>query len=1212
MWGLRARIAIGFCLQITEKPGPRGFGFMARASAEGNLGIGKVQLYASFGLLIGTWGNEASSSGIIVTAEVALRIKVFYVFSFGASVKAIIEQLGPQEPNFKRTSLEVHIETPWWMPDVTFRLMKISGTAVPEQMPVLSSPLTSAAALEPGKLVGVDLATTAIGDPSSVHTIEALRATIDAPIDENAWATLTPVSLNSTIALDFAAALDNETTVVPTTPADSGLQAAAVPSRNDLSARYTLVQFGVRRRPRFGEHAGEWTDLLAPQNTVVGGLDELLGDPDIEVTFSSALRFRWDADVTRDNAIDTRRLLVNADTPFSFITSSPATDEGILATDPAYPCCGGKREPIPHVLDFAAVAFGSRAPVSQAFSNSDSMLRWLLGRPPVVAATMGSPANTHVARVQPFDFLGVGRLTLAVVTLDEPAYTFDANVLWKLGETGSELLLEAFLGLELVDRQVVPLSGASPAAPIHLQSAKGITSVVVRCTNPGAAPFELRSLSYRSLAYERDFRAEQARCRAGGHVAGGGKLAWLPNHDYELLTKVLTTVDYQGTAQTAEVAQRTGFRTKGLPGLNAVETPGAELEPYVESVYPGPTGLLYRGEPLVVAFNEQFSSLLPVERNPAPGDPQERTQILEWILAIAQGDGSLLSIPTRDWILDHRGTAPPPPRWPRVIDEVFVRTGVRHATSLSPFVARLNTLAASSPACGNVTNLNSSQFLRHDPVGEPNAGASEELWPASTVLRGTVRRKLGPFVRRSPFERGDETALTEADEGSPGATSWEYVGGTVRVSGAPTTGLRHYALFGNDDWEHVDVQVSVDPAGGAAGLALAVGGLPRIEQALVVLLDEAVSELQVLARRAGTTSVLKTVPLPASGKPYALQVTGFDDRLRARVLDTVIEVERGPLRAGRLALVSNGPGSFAALSVDGIDAYCFQAETSRYATFEDHLATWDQNIQRLPVDTTAAAALLTATSADISAAMTGGDSQLRQRVFDRWTAQLAIPLQRRPERILLAGDQRLLLLESPEPLSFSRDVKLTVTRTVTGFPTDTSGVPAEWLVLASSVQFKRDGVQAEIPAAILGEVQRAVRLVRAITDRLTRRIRYEFYAISISPEAHRASIHGVLDHVANTLGHSTLRVPLGQIAFLGANGAIVGPVLPLPATTTQTVPVTLLTNGAETAALLIPDAGEFTASEHDFQFAIDRVRYRATTTDGESNYRAAATWRVTL
>ena len=228
----------------------------------------------------------------------------------------------------------------------------------------------------------------------------------------------------------------------------------------------------------------------------------------------------------------------------------------------------------------------------------------------------------------------LAQLTLAIVTLDEPAYLFDITVFWKSAETSSDLVAEAFRGLELVDRQVVAISGASPTAPIHLQSTKGITSVTLRCTNPSAAQFELHTMRYRTLAFERDFIAEQARCKATGHLAGGGKLAWLPNHDYEVIAKVRTTVDYQGTPQTAEVTQRAGFRTKGLPGLNAVETAGAELEPYVESVYPGPTGLLYRSEPIVVAFDERFSSMLPVDRDPLPGAIPEQTQLLEWVVAV--------------------------------------------------------------------------------------------------------------------------------------------------------------------------------------------------------------------------------------------------------------------------------------------------------------------------------------------------------------------------------------------------------------------------------------------------------------------------------------------------------------------------------------------------------------------------------------------------
>ena len=126
-----------------------------------------------------------------------------------------------------------------------------------------------------------------------------------------------------------------------------------------------------------------------------------------------------------------------------------------------------------------------------------------------------------------------------------------------------------------------------------------------------------------------------------------------------------------------------------------------------------------------------------------------------------------------------------------------------------------------------------------------------------------------------------------------------------------------------------------------------------------MLIDEATGQLQILARRGGVTSPLTTEPLPAGQAPYALQVTGYDDRIRARVGDTVVEAERGSLRNGRLALVSNGPGSFAALHVDAIEAYRFQVVTSRYVSFDDHLATWDRAVQPLPVDTTGAAALLT-------------------------------------------------------------------------------------------------------------------------------------------------------------------------------------------------------------------------------------------------------------
>ncbi|WP_327085605.1 hypothetical protein OIE66_25020 [Nonomuraea sp. NBC_01738] len=1023
--GLTARLRVGFCLQITAKPGPRGFGIVASASAEGPMGIGKVRFYAALGLIVGTWGNEASSSGVIAWAEVALRIKVFWVFSFGIQVKAAFEQLGPQEPNYRRVGLEVRIETPWWLPDVTFRVERVRNTPQPEAMPVLSAPLSAATVREPGLTTEGRAAITAL---AGLHTIDQLRGLSAGPISEAVWNSLTPVSVDSTLALDLSVPVTNDTTVAPATAAGAGRQSAAAPAENHLSTAYTLVRVAVRRRPRFGPGAGVWTDLLAPADSEIAGLEELLADADASVRFASALRFQWDADVVADGAVDPRRLLVNADTPYSFLAAAPGIEEGLLATDPSFPCCSGKRTAPQHVVDFADVPLGTRSQPVRWFTHSTSTLRWQLARPPVVAASSG----VHVARA---DLAGSTDLAVAVAVFDEPAYTVDVNASWKPGERSGALIVEAARGLEIVDRQVHPFNQTAPA--IRCRDPRGITSLTLRYSaaddtrEPPPQVLEIRSLGYRTVREERDLLAEQARCKARGGLAGGGRLAWLPNHDYELALTVRTSVDYQGTTQEALVEQRAGFRTRGLPGLNAVSRPGEELEPYVESFYPGT--LLYRSEPIVLAFDERFNSLLPVDRTPAPGAPAERTQLLEWALAVEQDDGLRLSVTSADWIVTHRGTAPPPRRrTPRVLDATLLTTEVRQAPSLVPHTLRLEALERLSPSCGGpAVRLHSSQVLRHAPV-DPDGGG-QSLWPSRTSLRVAVRRKNGPFVARSPFEDGDQSALTVADEGRDSATGWRVEEGVLRSNGAPADGVRRYAVLGEGDWDHIRLRAQLDPEGGSAGLAVSVAGLPRVNRALVALVDEAGGRLRILARRGGLTQELASAPLPARGAgPYSLEVLAFDDHLRARVGETTVEVRRGDLRGGRVALVTSGTGWFAGLHVDGLDAFAAAATTSRYPGFTEHVASWDGALRPAPGDAAAVPALLAATLTDVESVMSAGaDPQLRQRLFDAWIGELALPLAPVVDGIRLsalgdAGGTSLVLLESPEPLPFSRDVSLIV------------------------------------------------------------------------------------------------------------------------------------------------------------------------------------------
>src|SRR5207244_2215838 len=118
--------------------------------------------------------------------------------------------------------------------------------------------------------------------------------------------------------------------------------------------------------------------------------------------------------------------------------------------------------------------------------------------------------------------------------------------------------------------------------------------------------------------------------------ATGGKLAFLPNHDYEVTvtTEAKVSTKSQGERSTT-LSEVFYFATKGLPGLNSVAKTGDEIEPYIESLYPPAQAmLLYRTEPVVLAFTEGMSSILPVDRVNAPADPPERTQAMELALNI--------------------------------------------------------------------------------------------------------------------------------------------------------------------------------------------------------------------------------------------------------------------------------------------------------------------------------------------------------------------------------------------------------------------------------------------------------------------------------------------------------------------------------------------------------------------------------------------------
>ena len=138
-------------------------------------------------------------------------------------------------------------------------------------------------------------------------------------------------------------------------------------------------------------------------------------------------------------------------------------------------------------------------------------------------------------------------------------------------------------------------------------------------------------LSYVTLADALTYVGLVQRCKNGSKVGPpgsdtSGKLAFLPNHDYEIVVtaKVDVGTKDQGT-RTLQLGEAAYFRTKGLPGLNAAPNVGDDIRLHVDRSYPLRREIpLYRAEPCVLAFENSLSSVLPIDRAPAAGDPPRR------------------------------------------------------------------------------------------------------------------------------------------------------------------------------------------------------------------------------------------------------------------------------------------------------------------------------------------------------------------------------------------------------------------------------------------------------------------------------------------------------------------------------------------------------------------------------------------------------------
>jgi hypothetical protein len=430
---------------------------------------------------------------------------------------------------------------------------------------------------------------------------------------------MSAVGVDSTIVLNFKQPVDDKLTIGENTPPGAGTQQAVEPAKGEMSIMYELISLSIRRQPRYGAGAHQWTTLLAPANTQLPGLEEWPSDEDLDILFSSAIRVLWDRDVQSQGRFDPRRLLINAETPYTLITANAEADESILIYQPGWPCCNGsgKKEQW-HQIIFKQGMIGQRVPGFQYFTDSKSTLQWLLSPRPLVSPSLIFPAHPPAARVNlhtPQEF------SFAAVNFDKPAFRFRMECYWLAQHRHASIVLEGYNGLDLLLKKTFPLTSGQSGL-LDMEHTRGFTSILFRFVsgqpeggivlNPRQSEaIEIVRLEYRTVREQLDTLSESGKCRnsEGSVVSGKGKLAWLPNHNYEITATTRVILQHNQTgAQEANMVQSVYFRTKGMIGLNYVEHIGQEIEPYIEAAFPAADSpVIYREEPIAMAFREQFN-----------------------------------------------------------------------------------------------------------------------------------------------------------------------------------------------------------------------------------------------------------------------------------------------------------------------------------------------------------------------------------------------------------------------------------------------------------------------------------------------------------------------------------------------------------------------------------------------------------------------------
>lgn len=1273
IWVMVEKGMIGVCFEIVDG-GPKGFALVIQITASASWGIGLFILFGSFGLIAGTWKTGSDSSGLEFWIQLGFKINLFWIFSFGAEIGMKITYLG-KSPWYITLHAEIKIDTPWFLPDVTFAFDKTWQSPQPFDTSTITQSLSDSAGIDPTQSQAHALLVPGLTDgkkdPTNVYTFNTLNGLNGVRIADTTTTNVPLVSVDATIVLNFTQPLSNDSGIGTSTyggTTDTGVQQV-----QDITARYALQSIAIRRAPRYGPTAGQWTDFVTDAQTQfsVGG------------AAPEYITFTWDTDSRADGKLAPKRLLINSSSPYSFISSSPQNDEEALNNDRDFPCCNeeDRRHPIPrHYLAFDTFTVGSRAPVSQQFSGNGAFWKWDIASAPTIAYCFPIMPDTIAARMMPRASTILGHVDFA-----SPAEGFSLEAQWD--NFPGVLYLEGYYGLTLVAQQSIDLHAANLGTlTLTLEGSaalNGLTRVTLRVELDANAIFSDPALFYASIGYAgfagidvvyasyvtlTDAKAYVngiQNCKNGSNVGppgsdASGKLAFLPNHDYEVVvsTTIALGTKSQATRQLT-LSEASYFRTKGLPGLNACPNVGDDIRLHVDTTYPMQRAYpIYRQEPCVLAFENSLSSVLPIDRTPGPTDPPEKAQMFPLELnvdrVVSQRGLKRLTMPSDDWIAIHR----PHPRPPGVLTAGLgiAVSKTRYAPSNDLLVQRFQAVRiAATATCGPPQLDHASQVLLHEPIDADDAPGP---WEQATGYRATVRQQNGPFAEVTGFDIYDAYAFTAQADGSATPALWLPDDDRNLIS-PNTQGGRTYATCGDPSWDHLQVHSRIDlRAASAAGIAVGVGSGTPVSHAIVstIEVDGGGHALVVRAISGNSEAELGRAAIDVNG-PAMLTVIAYDDLVRASVGNVSVDATRNAIREGRVALVAEGVAAFAGIAVGALDIYSFEFMTSRYMSFAEHIGSYDGKLPALQSGAFGGtpppiSSVYTANAGAIGPVMqASADPQERQALFDSIVNQLGIGLQKAPlnatlSRLTDTNGTFGLVLQSPEPISLTRDVKFTLTKRVLKWvwgpivvshpvarpPLTLASVTASALASKSenvavspapapappaqlsAIAFAEDSVTIPAGQAAFNAGERIVRVVKSDGSP-----QFQIYDTPVSPQKGGAAVGPLLETLplSQALKHPQLapatQLTPGSIAVIPKGGGI-GPIFDGHWVTIDVpVPMVALSNGAETSILFLSqNAAYLGPGTYRLHAVLDRDRWSASTeADPEQHYHDEQTLTLT-